>query len=631
MALLGLRELTFGFGRPPLVDAANQQIDPGDRIGLLGRNGSGKSTLLRLLDGQLAPDSGEIVRSQGLRTALLPQEVPQDLEGTIFDVVADGLGELGRLLAEYHHASHALAHDAGAAATAGLARLERQIEAQSGWLADQRVESILSRMGLDGETDVSTLSAGMTRRVLLARALVGEPDILLLDEPTNHLDLEAIGWLEAFLLRFEGTLLFVTHDRMLLRRVSTRIWDLDRGRLSSWECDYETYLQRKEAALAAESQEWSRFDDKLAQEEVWIRTGIKARRTRNEGRVRQLEQMRQERRNRRERIGAARMQLQEAERTGRMVLRAEKLTFGYGGPAVVSDFSALILRGDRVGVIGPNGSGKTTLLRLLLGELAPQQGMVVQGTNLQVSYFDQLHAQLDEEKSVEENVSDGAKNVDVGGRRRHVLGYLEDFLFSSDRARDLVKFLSGGERKRLLLAKLFLKPSNVLVMDEPTNDLDIETLDLLEDQLMDYGGTLLVVSHDRDFLNHVVTSTLVFEGQGAVKEYAGGYDDWLVQRGSAAPEPASCEPERSNPAARPEPRPERPRRLTYKEQKELQALPQRIEELETRQQTIHERLADPALYQQPGSAIAGVKAELETVDRDLAAAYARWEELESLA
>jgi ATP-binding cassette subfamily F protein uup len=482
-------------------------------------------------------------------------------------------------------------------------------------------------MSLQPDADVATLSAGMKRRVLLAKAVVGSPDLLLLDEPTNHLDIDAIAWLEDFLLRYGGTLLFVTHDRALLRKVATRILELDRGRLTSWSCDYTTYLNRKEAALQAETRQNAGFDKKLAQEEVWIRTGIQARRTRNEGRVRALEALRAVRRERRDRPGDVKMEIQEAQRTGRLVIEAKKLQFSYGDRVIVGDFSTMIMRGDRVGLIGPNGSGKTTLLRLLLGELPPQRGTVAHGTHLEVAYFDQLHAQLDETKSVRENVRDGSDSVVINGRTRHIIGYLEDFLFTPEQASGPVARLSGGERNRLLLARLFTKPSNVLVMDEPTNDLDLETLELLEELLSAYAGTLLLVSHDREFLNNVVTSTLVLEGGGRVKEYAGGYDDWLRQRAEAEPPPVA-----KPSAARPEPRPSPPRRtqrLTYQQQRELQALPQRIEALEAELAELHQRVADPAFYRQAPAEIIRVKSRIQSLQSDVAEAYRRWEDLET--
>ncbi len=631
MALLNFRDVNLSFNGPPVLENVNLQIDRGERVCLLGRNGVGKSTLMRLINGEIEPDSGEITREQGVRVSRLAQDVPRGLEETIFDQVAAGLGLRGETLAEYHHVSSRFARDGGDSLAAELDRLTHRLDAEKGWQINQEVETVIARMQLDPDALCETLSAGQKRRVLLAGALVCSPDILLLDEPTNHLDLDAICWVEDFLLRYEGTLVFVTHDRVFLRKLATRIIELDRGRLTSWACDHETYLKRKQAALEAEAQQQAAFDKRLAQEEVWIRQGVLARRTRNEGRVRALKKMRDDRAQRRKTIGNVRMQLQEAERSGRMVVEAKNVTFGYGDPGdppIVLDLTTAIMRGDRIGIIGPNGSGKTTLLRLLLNELTPQQGTVRHGTRLSVAYFDQLHAQLDEEKTVQENVGEGSESILVGDKKKHILGYLQEFLFPPDRARSPVKYLSGGERNRLLLARLFTKPANVLVMDEPTNDLDAETLELLEERLLEYSGTLLLVSHDREFLNNVVTGTLVFEGDGLVKEYAGGYDDWLVQR--TLPEPAKEE----KPAAKPKPprkKPETVRRLTYKEKQELETLPARIESLETQLDQLHQTMADPAFYQQEGSAIAKAKAELQAVEDELAEVFERWEMLEELA
>ena len=606
MALLSLRDVSLAFGGPRLLDHVDWQIERGERVCLLGRNGEGKSTLLRLVEGQLEPDEGAVIRQQGLRIARLPQEVPEGHGATVADEVTEGLADEG------HGAGH----------------------------ADHRVDAVISRMGLDADARFESLSSGMKRRVLLARALVADPDILLLDEPTNHLDIEAIRWLEDFLIRYAGTLVFVTHDRAFLSRLATRIAELDRGHLSDWACDYPTFLERKEQLLAAEERQSALFDKKLAQEEVWIRKGIEARRTRNEGRVRALKAMRDARRRRRERQGTARMQLQEAERSGSLVIEAKGVSFGYAedngdgdrdrSRPVIRDLTTTIMRGDKVGIIGPNGSGKTTLLRLLLGGLPPQEGTVRQGTNLEVAYFDQLKAALDEEKTVQQNVSE-YDTIPINGQPRHVLGYLQDFLFPPERSRSLVKFLSGGERSRLLLARLFTRPSNVLVLDEPTNDLDIETLELLESLLVDYQGTVLLVSHDRAFLNDVVTSTLAIEADGRVKEYDGGYDDFLRQRREEAPAEPRTPPATAAAASSLRPQAERPRKLNLKERKELEALPGRIEELEAARAELHDAMADPAFYRQDGGTIAEARARLEAIESELAAAYERWEELEGLA
>ncbi len=637
MPLLTLHDLTASFGGPPLMEGANLQVEPGERIGLLGRNGTGKSTLLRIIDGRHVADEGEVRLAPGATTALLTQDVPQELPGTIFDQVTAGLGEAGRLLAEYHAVGVRLARGGEGSQLAELERLEHVLHAAGHWQAHRQVERVLSDMNLPPDVEVRTLSAGMRRRVLLAKAIAGNPDVLLLDEPTNHLDVRAIGWLEEFLARYDKTLIFVTHDRMFLRKLATRIVELDRGQLTSWACDYEKYIERKEADLQARATREALFDKKLAQEEVWIRQGIKARRTRNEGRVRALEQLREMRSQRRERVGTVRMQLQEAQRSGRLVIEAKGITFGYDERPIVRDFSTLVMRGDKIGVIGPNGVGKTTLLRLLLAELAPQEGTVRHGTHIEVAYFDQLHGKLDEEQSVLENVSDGTQFITTaGGKKKHIYGYLQDFLFSPDDAHRAIKRLSGGERNRVLLAKLFAKPSNVLVMDEPTNDLDVETLELLENLLIEYPGTVLLVSHDREFLNNVVTSTFVCQGDGVVKEYAGGYDDWVRQSDAEKPqEPASDSADAAGdkPSKKSKPQPptrDRPRKLSYKEQRELDELPQRIEALETEQGELHVRLADPSFYQQEGGRIAEATSQFESIEAQLAEAYGRWESLESL-
>ncbi|NMC74767.1 MAG: ATP-binding cassette domain-containing protein, partial [Geobacteraceae bacterium] len=529
MSLIALHNIQLAFGGPPILDGAGLQIEEGDRLCLLGRNGAGKSTLLKLLAGEIPPDNGEIMRRQNLRVSLVSQESPPDLSGSVFDVVAAGMGDAAELLAEHHHVGIRLAAEGGDDLLRRLEEIHKALEESGGWRKHQEVERVLGRLSLDPEADFSSLSGGTKRRALLARALVAAPDILLMDEPTNHLDIDTIVWLEEFLLKEVRTFLFVTHDRAFARRMANRVAELDRGRLFAFACGYDAFMERREALLEAEISRQALFDKKLAQEEAWIRQGIKARRTRNEGRVRALLKMREERSQRRERPGSAAIQLQEAERSGRLVAEVEGVSFAYGGKPVIRDFSTTILRSDRIGIIGPNGSGKTTLLRLLLGELQPQSGEIRLGTRREVLYFDQMRDQLDPDRTVQENVGEGNDTIVINGRPRHVIGYLQDFLFPPERARSPVRILSGGERNRLLLAKLFTKPSNVLVMDEPTNDLDAETLDLLEDLLLEYSGTLLLVSHDRDFLNNVVTSTLSIGPDGRVREYVGGYDDWLRQ------------------------------------------------------------------------------------------------------
>ena len=628
MALLGMRDVGIAFGGPPVLDHANLAIERGERVCLLGRNGAGKSTLMKLLDGTILPDTGEVVRQSGASVARLEQEIPEHTDGATFDVVAAGLGETGLLLARYHQASHRVGAQASDAALRELDRLHRALDTADAWQVQTRVETVLEHLGLDPEAEFATLSGGRKRQALLARALVRQPDVLLLDEPTNHLDIEAVEWMESFLIDRGATMVFVTHDRAFLRRVATRIVELDRGRLVDWGADYDTYLQRKDAALAAEAREWAEFDRKLAKEEVWIRTGIQARRTRNEGRVRNLEALRVERSQRRERVGTVKLRAQEAERSGRLVVEAKAVSFAYEGRPIVRDFSTTIMRGDRVGLIGPNGSGKTTLLRLLLGDLAPDAGSIRLGTGLEVAYFDQLREQLDPDRTVFDSVADGAEFVEVGGERRHVSGYLQDFLFPPDRARTPVRALSGGERNRLLLARLFTRTFNVLVLDEPTNDLDIETLDLLEELLLDFPGTLLLVSHDRAFLDNVVTSTLVMEGGGRVGEYVGGYTDWVRQRPPRAPVTPIAP---ARPAAPPPaPRAEKKRRLTFKETSELTALPDRIEAHERERESLYASLADPALLRD-GTAVAAATARLAAVEREIAEMTDRWVTLETIA
>ncbi|HEC15471.1 MAG TPA: ATP-binding cassette domain-containing protein [Sedimenticola sp.] len=627
MPLVTLHNLQLSFGGPLLLDNVNLSIDRGERICLLGRNGAGKSTLMKLIAGELRPDDGEMVVEKGARIVRLGQEVPRDITGSVFDVVSAGLGEVGELVREYHRLSARLGVEGGDRLLERLSRVQHELEAAGGWRTEQRVESVVSRLGLDADVEFAALSGGLKRRVLLARALVLEPDLLLLDEPTNHLDIAAIEWLEEFMLGYGGSLLFITHDRMFLRRLATRIIELDRGRLSDWPGDFDNFLRRKEEALNAQALENARFDKKLAQEEQWIRQGIKARRTRNEGRVRALKAMREERGRRRERTGRVKMELQDGERSGRLVVEAEGVSYAWEDRPVIRDFSTSILRGDKIGIIGPNGCGKTTLLGLLLGRLQPDAGRIKLGARLEVAYFDQLRAALDEDKSVQDNVGGGSDQVMVNGRSRHIIGYLQDFLFTPERARTPVRALSGGERNRLLLARLFTRPCNVLVMDEPTNDLDAETLELLEELLLDYAGTLLLVSHDRAFLNNVVTSTLVFETGGRVNEYVGGYDDWLRQRRSHTP--ARPKPEKKE-AARPKPKAPS-KKLSYKDQRELEGLPGLIEALDAELEAIQAEMADPSFYKGDHEKVAAANRRLAEVEARLDAAYARWEELEGSA
>jgi len=625
--LLGFDRVSLSFGRQPLLEQASFQIDAGERVCLIGRNGAGKSTLLKLASGELTPDAGEIWRRPALSIATLSQELPFDGESTVFDVVAGGLAEDGRLLAEFHRISHATSLDDSLLAR--MDDLQHEIEVRGGWSLSQRVDQILARLELDADARLGALSGGWRRRVALAQALVCKPDLLLLDEPTNHLDIEVIEWLEAELLEFRGAVLFVTHDRALLARLATRIVELDRGALTSWTGDYRQYLAKKAAALEEEERHRALFDKKLAQEEVWIRQGIKARRTRNEGRVRALVALREERSRRREVEGKSRLALDEGAASGKLVADAQHLSFAFAEAPIVRDLSLRIMRGDRIGLVGPNGAGKTTLLRLLLGQLTPTGGSVRLGTKLEVAYYDQLRAVLELEKTVIENIAEGREYVEVQGQRRHVISYLQDFLFSPERARSPAKVLSGGERNRLVLARLFAQPANLLVLDEPTNDLDIETLELLEELLVDYRGTILLVSHDRAFLDNVVTSTLVFEGEGRVQEYVGGYADWVRLRQAAAAKAAQPVPSRKS--AEPAPvRKAKTAKLGYKDERELEQAPAKIQSLETEQAELTDRVSRPAFYRGDPAGQARVHARLAALAVELEAAYARWEALEAL-
>jgi ATP-binding cassette subfamily F protein uup len=626
MSLVSLQDVSVAFGGPPVLNHADFAIERGERVCLLGRNGAGKSTFMKVLDGTQVPDSGAVVKLGGITMARLDQEMPLALTGTMFEVVADGLGDRGRLLTEYHAASIRVSTDHSEAALRELDRLHRALDSADAWQLHIRVETVLEHLALDPEARIEQASGGRTRQALLARALVCEPDVILLDEPTNHLDIEAIEWMEEYLTSRGLTLIFVTHDRAFLRRVATRIVELDRGRLVDFGSDYDTYLERKDAMLASEAKSWEEFDKRLAKEEVWIRTGIQARRTRNEGRVRGLEALRVERSQRRERVGTTRAQTQDAERSGRMVIEANAISFSHASKPIVSDLTTTIMRGDRVGLVGPNGCGKTTLIKLLLGELAPQSGSIRHGTNLEIAYFDQRREQLDPEQSVFDSIADGADFVTVGGQQRHVNGYLQDFLFSTDRARTPVRALSGGERNRLLLARLFTRSFNVLVLDEPTNDLDIETLDVLEALLTAFTGTLLLVSHDRAFLDAVVSSTLVFEGKGVVREYVGGYTDWLRQR----PVPAVITAAPTKRVEVPTGAKPKKRKLSYKETQELAELPDRISASETELEQGYVALADPAVVRDPAT-LGVVRSRVAELESAIPAMMARWEELETIA
>jgi len=629
MSLLRLRDICVSFGGPALLDHVNLTLNKGERVCLVGRNGSGKSTLLKTINGEIRPDDGLIETTGALTIARLEQEVPRDYEGTVFDLVALGLGDMAPLIQDYQHLTTELAENYSEEALNRLERVQKELEAKDGWALEQQVSQVLSRLSLDGELRFESLSGGLKRRVLLAQALVKDPDILLLDEPTNHLDIDSIQWLESFLLGFPCCLLFISHDRSFIRSLSTRVIDLDRGKLSDWPGDYENYLRRKQESLDAEEKQNALFDKKLAQEEVWIRQGIKARRTRNEGRVRNLEALRKERSERRNQVGKVRLEVSTGEKSGQKVIEANNISYQYGDNRLVNDFSTLILRKDRIGIVGPNGVGKSTLLKLLLGQLTPDQGEVKLGTNLKVAYFDQLRGQLDEALSVRDNLGEGKDTVTINGRDKHVIGYLQDFLFSPERANTPVKALSGGEKNRLLLAKLFARESNLLILDEPTNDLDIETLDLLEELVADYPGTLLIVSHDRTFLNNVVSSTFVFEGQGQINEYVGGYDDWLRQRQSVDTNELSAAQSNKSPEKMKEPSGLKEKaKLSYKDQRELDSLPKTLQDLEDKVESLQGQLADPAIHSDHQK-LAALSDELTATETALEASFKRWEELES--
>jgi len=625
MPLLRIRNLRLGFGGPPLLDGVNLCIEAGERLCLVGRNGSGKSTLLKVVEGLLQPDQGEVERQQGLKIAALGQELPERVGATVFECVAGGLGDLGTLLRRFHALSTAPGLAGDPEILRQLEATQHELEARGGWSLEQRVETVLSRLGLNADERFEQLSGGMQRRTLLARALVSDPDLLLLDEPTNHLDIPAIEWLEEFLSGFAGTLMFITHDRNFLDRLATRIIDLDRGTLTEWPGDYETYCRGKQEWLETEAAHQRAFDKRLAEEEDWIRQGIKARRTRNEGRVRALLRMREERRSRRQTAGTATIRANQSEASGKLVVETRDAGYTIGDRTLIRGLSTTILRGDKVGIIGPNGAGKTTLLRLLLGELQPDSGRIRFGARVTAAYFDQRRAQLDLYRSVIDNLADGREFIDIEGRRRHVISYLQDFLFAPDRCHTPVAALSGGERNRLLLAKLFSNPANLLVLDEPTNDLDMDSLDLLEERLIDYQGTVLLVSHDRRFLDHVVTSTLVFEGNATVNEYVGGYADWLRQRRPAQSQPSPSERLPARDRSKPAPQ---PGKLRYMEQRELEQLPARIEQLEAQLAELHSQMTDPGFYRLPGDAIAAERQRLAGLEADLQGAYQRWEDLE---
>ena len=625
MALIKLESASLAYGHIPLLDKVDLQIDPGERVCLVGRNGTGKSTLLKVIAGRAELDDGALWKKPSLRLAVLDQEVPQLDEMSVYDVVAGGLDKTGQLIAEYHHVLHEMETEHSDALGERLSRLQDQIEAADGWNLEQRINTVLTRLQLPEDTLMAGLSGGYKRRVMLARALVQEPELLLLDEPTNHLDVEAIQWMEDFLLGFNGAVLFITHDRTFLRQLATRIIELDRGKLTSWPGDYDTYLKNKAEREAIEEQQNALFDKKLAQEEVWIRQGIKARRTRNEGRVRALQQLRKQRSSRLEKTANVRLQVDRGEASGKIVIEAENISKSFAGQTIIKPFSTRIMRGDRVGILGSNGVGKSTLIKMLLGELEPDTGKVVLGTKLNIAYFDQQRAVLDPDKSVADNLNYGSDTITINGKSRHVMSYLQDFLFPPARVRSPVSSLSGGERNRLLLARLFLQPANLLVMDEPTNDLDVETLELLEELLCDYDGTLILVSHDRSFLDNVVTSTLVFEGDGVVKEYVGGYEDWLRQTKKTAAKKTSTEKPVSKEIKKEKPK--QKTKLSYKEQRELDTLPDKIEKLEAEQEYLQQEVSEPDFYKQQQDVFDKALKRLAELEKELEQAYQRWEEL----
>jgi ATP-binding cassette subfamily F protein uup len=651
MLLVLLDRVSIAYGHLPLLQDVAFQVDPAERVAIVGRNGSGKSTLLQIIGGELPPDSGSVWRQPGARIARLVQDVPLSADRPVFDVIAEGLGDLSSLITAYHHAALEVSAGHSAHTMERLGQLQHELEERDGWRLEQRVELVISRLGLPSDAIVDTLSGGWKRRVLLARALVAQPDVLLLDEPTNHLDIEAITWLEGFLLEYSGAVIFVTHDREFLERLATRIVEIDRGQLTSWPGSYARFVEKKEEWLANEALQQVKFDKKLAGEEVWLRRGVKARRTRDEGRVKALMAMRAERAARRQQVGKVRLQIERAATAGKLVFEVTDVSKSYGATPVIRDLSLRVMRGDRIGLIGPNGAGKTTLLRLLLGELEPDAGDVRRGASVEVAYYDQQREQLDPERTVVDTIGDGRDSVTVNGTPRHVHGYLQDFLFSPERARSPVKALSGGERNRLLLARLFTRPANVLVLDEPTNDLDLETLELLEAQLVEWPGTLLLVSHDRRFLDNVVTSTLVFEGDGRVQEYVGGYEDYLRQAadGIRLRSPNRAELRRDK-DGRPQTetgkrqtaesltsptRPTRPTRpktkRSFKEEREYADLPARIAALESEQQALHARVAGPEFYKEGTESIKETLARIEVIDAELLSAYSRWDELDSIA
>ncbi len=632
MPHITLDNASLAFGHHALLDKTSFQLDPGERVGLIGRNGAGKSSLLKVIAGETKLDDGNVWRATSVRIVYVPQEPSLDPKHTVFEAVAEGLGDMQQILVDYHEVTHSMgAADADIdALMEKMQKLQHELDAKNGWGMQAKVETVLSKLSLNPDTPVASLSGGWRKRVALGRALVADPEVLLLDEPTNHLDLEAIQWLEELLLNFNGGVLFITHDRRFLNRLSTRIVELDRGKLTDFIGNYENYLIKKEELLAVEATHAAKFDKVLAQEEAWIRQGIKARRTRNEGRVRQLEKLRLERAARRERQGNVKLSLDAGERSGKLVAELDNVIKSYGDRTLIKGFTTRIMRGDRIGLLGPNGIGKTTLLKLILGEEEADSGTIQRGTNMNVAYFDQMREQLDEEATLADTISPGSDFVEIGNERKHVISYLEDFLFPPQRSRSPVKSLSGGERNRLLLARLFARPSNVLVLDEPTNDLDIDTLELLESLLQDFPGTLFLVSHDRAFLENTVTQVIAFEGNGQLTEFGGGYDDWLrftEQRTSAVNSVTKAKvPEQKQVATSAKPV---KAKLSYKEQVELAELPEKIEKIETEITSINTALADPEIYKNDLEKATALQINLTELDKSLLNTIARWEELES--
>ncbi|GKX56150.1 ABC transporter ATPase [Leminorella grimontii] len=632
MSLISLSGAWLSFSDAPLLDNTELHIEPNERVCLVGRNGAGKSTLLKILNKEVPLDDGQLVFEQDLVVSRLQQDPPRNVEGTVFDFVAEGVEQQAEQLKAYHHLSIEVGNDPSEQNLKRLAELQEALEHQGTWLIDSRIRAVLEKLGLEAEAPLSSLSGGWLRKAALARALVCSPDVLLLDEPTNHLDIDTIAWLESFLKEFNGSIIFISHDRAFIRNMATRIVDLDRGKLVSWPGNYDAYLLGKEESLRVEALQNAEFDRRLAQEEVWIRQGIKARRTRNEGRVRALKAMRNEHAERRGVMGSAKMQVEESLRSGKIVFEMEDVSFSRGDKTLVKHFSAQVQRGDKIALVGPNGCGKTTLLTLMLQQIQPDSGSVRIGTKLEVAYFDQHRVQLDPDKTVMDNLADGKQEVMVNGRSRHVLGYLQDFLFHPKRAMTPVRALSGGERNRLLLAKLFLKPSNLLILDEPTNDLDIETLELLEELISDYGGTVLLVSHDRQFVDNTVTDCWIFEGNGVIKAFAGGYTDAHGQRaGSVELKAQSTTAAQNKPAVeKAEDRKKAGNKMSYNLQRELEGLPAKIEKLEAVVATLQERVGDPEFFSQPHEVTQKVLTELAEAEQRFEEAFLRWEELESM-